>query len=246
MLMPFTPFHLGINASISFPLRKYIDVPIFILVNVAIDIEPLIVLSYNLTYPVHGYYHTLMFGSIVGIVFSLFAYQSRNVVHKVMDFFYFPYETTYKKILLSSLLGVWFHILLDSPLYTDIQPFYPLQMNPLYNVISTWTIYLLCIVSFIPALLMWKGIFVSEYKRRHGTNISNRLKMISSITWKVLIIGVCIVSLLFLFMYLMSELSSSDYTNNIKFDSNQWQDEELIYSDRYVRIKMIDDLLRSN
>ena len=44
--MPFTPFHFGAHACIAIPLRKIIDIPVFILSNIIIDIEPLIVMIF--------------------------------------------------------------------------------------------------------------------------------------------------------------------------------------------------------
>jgi hypothetical protein len=35
------------------------------------------------------------------------------------------------------------HVLLDSPLYGEMKPFYPLTTNPLYGSISSFNIYLL-------------------------------------------------------------------------------------------------------
>jgi hypothetical protein len=40
--MPFTPCHFGPSACIALPLNRWIDLPVFLLANVAIDIEPLL------------------------------------------------------------------------------------------------------------------------------------------------------------------------------------------------------------
>ena len=76
--MPFTPYHFGPAAVVSLPLKKKIDIPVFILVNVVIDIEPLIVLIFKPEYPVHGYAHTLLFSLIIGTVFGFVAYIFRD------------------------------------------------------------------------------------------------------------------------------------------------------------------------
>ncbi len=39
--MPFTPFHFGPSAVIALPLNRYIDIPTFLLANIAVDIEPI-------------------------------------------------------------------------------------------------------------------------------------------------------------------------------------------------------------
>jgi membrane-bound metal-dependent hydrolase YbcI (DUF457 family) len=55
-------------------------------------------------------------------------------------------------MILSGVLGTWFHVLLDAPLYTDIRPFYPFQANPLYGLVGYGAMYLSCALCFIPAM----------------------------------------------------------------------------------------------
>ena len=65
------------------------------------------------------------------------------------------YLSSLPKMILSAVLGAWFHILLDAPIYLDIKPFYPLDANPLYGVIAPGLVYIICAVSFIPAIIMY-------------------------------------------------------------------------------------------
>ena len=153
--MPFTPFHFGPNATIGLIARKYIDLPVFILVNVAIDIEPLLVMVFGLRYPLHGYCHTFLIGSFVGVFFAISAYLNRRFILKIMSICGLPYETSFKKMFFSSLLGAWLHVLLDAPIYPDIKPFYPYASNPLYGIVSPIAIYLICSILFIPAVFLY-------------------------------------------------------------------------------------------
>lgn len=52
--MPFTPLHFGPHACVALPLRRRVDLPVFLLTNVVVDVEPLLVLTFNLNYPLHG------------------------------------------------------------------------------------------------------------------------------------------------------------------------------------------------
>ncbi len=153
--MPFTPFHFGPAATISLLAKKYIDLPAFILVNVAIDVEPLLVMLFNLNYPLHGYFHTFMFGSLVALLSGIILYFFKNFLTNIMARFGLPYKATLKKILISSVFGAWLHITLDATLYTDIKPFYPLNFNPLYGTISHSNVYLMCALFFIPAFFLF-------------------------------------------------------------------------------------------
>ena len=80
--MPFTPFHLGPSASISLPLHKYLDVPLFLLANFIIDLEPFIVMIFNLNYPLHGYCHTFLIGSIIGCLGGFIGYLLKDIKSK--------------------------------------------------------------------------------------------------------------------------------------------------------------------
>ncbi len=48
------------------------------------------------------------------------------------------------------------HVMLDALLYSDIQPFFPFTVNPMYGMISASTLYWICVVAFLPAV----GIYV--------------------------------------------------------------------------------------
>lgn len=153
--MPFTPFHFGPAATIGLAAKKHIDLPTFVLVNVVIDIEPLVVMLFNFNYPLHGYCHTLLIGSFVAGLFAVVVYSCRKSLVKILGLLGLPYNLTFKKMLISSISGSWFHILIDSFLYQDIKPFYPSSFNPFLGAISFLNIYLLCVLFYIPALILY-------------------------------------------------------------------------------------------
>jgi membrane-bound metal-dependent hydrolase YbcI (DUF457 family) len=153
--MPFTPFHFGPSASIAFPLKRTIDIPVFILANVAIDIEPLTVMIFNLSYPLHGYAHSFLGAGLVGALWGVVAFKGKGILREAMHFLELKYETTITKAVISGILGAFSHVLLDAPIYTDIKPFYPLNINPLYGLVSQKAMYLFCSLLCIPAFLFY-------------------------------------------------------------------------------------------
>ena len=167
--MPFTPFHFGPHACVSLPFYRYLDIPIFLGANVAIDIEPLLVMTFNLDYPLHGYCHTLLIGGLVGLLFATAAYPLRRLIRRAMSLLRLPYAPTYTKMALSGVLGAWLHVLFDAPLYYDIRPFYPLQANPLYQVVSLSTVYTICAACSVPALLLY--VYIAFIAKR--TKVEN-------------------------------------------------------------------------
>lgn len=153
--MPFTPYHFGPHGCVGLAFQRYFDVPIFLLANVAVDLEPLIVMKFRLDYPLHGYCHTFLFGAVVGISLALIAFPFRNAIKVIMNIIRLPYSTTLAKIVLSGLLGVWLHVLFDATLYRDIQPFFPWETNPLRGIVSNSTLYRFCAICFVPAILLY-------------------------------------------------------------------------------------------
>ena len=162
--MPFTPYYFGPSGCVALPLRKYIDIPVFVLVNVIIDLEPGMVLLFDLNYPLHGYCHTFLFGTIIGLVWGFVAYTARDSLKRLMELFGLPYQTSLGKMILSGLLGIWFHILIDSFCWEDIRPFWPSSANPLTNLATLNTMRLLCAISFIPAVTLYV-IAVRSHKK---------------------------------------------------------------------------------
>ncbi len=153
--MPFTPFHFGAHASIALPLNKKINSLVFILANVIIDIEPLLVIVFNFSYPLHGYAHTFIGASIIGGIWGIVAYQFKPIFEKILKILKLPPIFSMKQYILSGISGALLHVLFDAPLYADIKPFDPIKINPLYGLISNALMYKMCSLLFIPAVILY-------------------------------------------------------------------------------------------
>ena len=162
--MPFTPYHFGAHACASLPFHRQLDVPVFIAANVVIDLEPLLVMALDLDYPLHGYAHTLLVGGMIGLGFGALVYPFREPIGLLMGFLRLPYLPSWRRMMLSGMLGAWLHVLFDAPLYRDIRPFYPLQVNPLYGIASPHAVYTLCALLFVPAVLLY--LYLAFFARK--------------------------------------------------------------------------------
>jgi len=142
--VPFTPFHFGPSAAIAFLLKERIDLPIFILANIVIDIEPLAVMTLNLSYPLHGYAHCFLGAAFIGTLWGIVGFKGKNIIHRAMQWMGLNYKTKMKTAIISGIGGALSHIILDAPIYADIKPFYPLSSNPFYGMVSDQTMYFIC------------------------------------------------------------------------------------------------------
>lgn len=153
--MPFTPFHTGPHATVGLLAPRLIDLPVFVLANVVIDLEPLAVMVFDLRYPLHGYAHTLLVGGLLGLAWGLAAWPARPLFARVMGWLHLPYDPGPARMALSGLLGAWLHVLTDTPLYPEMQPFFPLAGNPLLGAVGHRTMYRACALLLVPALTLY-------------------------------------------------------------------------------------------
>ena len=113
--MPFTPYHFGPSGFIGLTLRKHLDIPVFVLANVIVDIEvPLIRLLETTPqggaisgYSVHRYAHTLLIGAAVGSIWAVVAYGGlRNLFKKIMQILHIPYQSSLLKMIISGIFAI--------------------------------------------------------------------------------------------------------------------------------------------
>jgi len=155
--MPLTPFHLGPGLLIGLLLLSYIDFATFLVASVIIDVEPIIVLIFDLDYPLHGFFHSFLGGTIVAFLLAAVMSKARESLSPLLLSFKLEQKSTFKNILLASLTGIYIHILLDSRMHRDIRPFYPLDFNPFLSssTLPELLVYMLCVWCFIGAAVIY-------------------------------------------------------------------------------------------
>lgn len=156
--MPLTPFHIGPAVLFGLILFRFISLPAFVIGSVIVDIEPFFVLLFGLDLPLHGFFHSFVGGSVAAFFVFFVMMRLDGRIQKVMEIFRVKQESSSFGVLSGAFLGVYLHIFLDSFLYTDIRPFFPAEVNPLYGLFSGHEIYLFCVAGFV------FGIFLYGYK----------------------------------------------------------------------------------
>jgi len=153
--MPYTPFHWGPSAWIGLLLFGYINFAAFFIASVIPDIEPFCVLVFGLDAPLHGWSHSFLGGTIIALILSGVFYPCLKFINRIMAWVQLDQRSSYKKVLVSCLFGVYLHVLFDSFLYTDIRPLMPFAANPFYGLVSSPAMYLFCTASFLIGGLLY-------------------------------------------------------------------------------------------
>lgn len=173
--MPFTPYHFGPSGFIGLALRKYIDIPVFVLVNVIVDIEVLVIRLLGLGWPVHRYSHTLLIGAAVGAVWGVAAYPLRHFFKKIMQMLRIPYETGFWKMAVSGVLGVWLHVVIDAIYHWDVRIFWPSKAKPLWRLISQGQVKAICVGFFVAAVIVYATAVLSYVKQGRKNHSKSKL-----------------------------------------------------------------------
>ncbi|MCD4739882.1 metal-dependent hydrolase [archaeon] len=157
--MPFTLFHLGPLFLIGFLTLSLLYLPALVLGGTIVDIEPLISRLQCPTCPSHGFFHSFLGASIGGIFAALIVFALKKRVDKVMSLLKLEQPASFKKIMLSGLVGAWSHVFLDAPLDPRMQPFYPLPDNPFYGLYGVFECYAACAVLIVLSAIFYYYTF---------------------------------------------------------------------------------------
>ena len=167
ILMPFTPFHLGPGLALGLALRKWLHPPTFIIANVVLDVEPFLVIVLGLEGPLHGISHTFIFAAVAGAVCGGVMKMLEGRLGGLFRALRIEgagqgASTGIKAFIVSGIAGCTLHVLFDAPLYADIRPLFPLEVNPLYSVVSGTMVYIMCIVLGLAGLAIYGMVLFSD------------------------------------------------------------------------------------
>jgi len=153
--MPFTPFHVG-PVLLIYGILVFLDPIALIYGSVLVDLEPVIVMFFLRVGTLHGPAH-----SIVGVMLLLpLIYVATLITRRLFplaDSIFIPKgkKFTYQTTVLSILIGVYSHLILDSFLYPELNLVWPLPYwNPLLHQVSDVLVYDLCMVALVFGFLL--------------------------------------------------------------------------------------------
>jgi membrane-bound metal-dependent hydrolase YbcI (DUF457 family) len=167
--MPITPYHFGPSGFFGLLFKRWLDLPIFVLANVVVDLEVATVVLLHLGRPLHRYAHTLLGGAVVGIVWGLLALPLRPLFARLMHLLHLPYQTSLAKAVLSGILGVWLHVIIDATYHRDVRLAWPTNALALWRITSRHfpesRVEDLCVL-FFPATVILYLILMARWQRR--------------------------------------------------------------------------------
>jgi hypothetical protein len=148
--MPFTPFHFGPGALLHAVAPRQVSFLSFCAANVLIDFESL----YNLIHrrdPVHAFFHTYIGATLIVAATVLLFLGLRWVDARLrMPNLFYWRELTLKSVAIGAALGAYSHVVLDSVMHHDIQPWSPFAAgNALVGTIPLGPLHLACMVAAV-------------------------------------------------------------------------------------------------
>ncbi|MFH1234721.1 MAG: metal-dependent hydrolase [Candidatus Diapherotrites archaeon] len=165
--MPSTPFHFGPALLLGLLFFGIIHLPTFLIANALPDLEPLyVILSCGWACVHHGILHSFLVGSLAAIVLAVIMLAIDKYVRKITALFKLEQTATKKSVFLAAFAGVYLHIFLDSILYSDVLPFYPLANNPFHigTAEAYAAVYGACAVLFAAGIVFYWLKFLKDKK----------------------------------------------------------------------------------
>jgi membrane-bound metal-dependent hydrolase YbcI (DUF457 family) len=153
--MPFTPYHFGPALLLGVLLFPFVDLVTVMMASVIVDLEPLAVLLFGLPGPLHGFFHTYLGASIVALVLSAFIYPFRKYLNTIVSLFGLHQSSSFRHIIAASFVGTYSHIFLDSFLYAEMNPFYPILGNPFVGLFSGGIVYTFCVFAGLVGIIVY-------------------------------------------------------------------------------------------
>ncbi len=157
--MPFTPFHMGPGIAIKAILQSSFSLMVFGWAQIIMDIQPLIVLLSGEGH-LHGFSHTYIGATLLAIFSGITGKYLTEIGLWVL------YLGKQEKALiawwvvfLSAFIGTYSHVLIDSIMHADMEPYFPFSTaNQWLGIISVEWLHRLCLLSGVVGACIYFGI----------------------------------------------------------------------------------------
>jgi membrane-bound metal-dependent hydrolase YbcI (DUF457 family) len=103
----------------------------------------------------------------LGLLWGIAAYPLRHFFEKIMQVLRIPYQTSFRKMVVSGVLGVWLHVVIDAIYHWDVQMLWPSKAKPLWQLISQGQVEILCVGFFVAAAIAYAFAVASYVKQNN-------------------------------------------------------------------------------
>jgi len=168
--VPFTPFHMGPGLLVKALLQGSFSLMVFGWAQIIMDIQPLVVLltgEGNL----HGFSHTYFGATLIGIGSALTGKYAAELGLRIIGQAR-NLPISWPVAFISALIGSLSHVLLDSVMHADVEPFSPFMLNnPLLGFLTVEALHKFCLYSGLLgaglyfAVSHWLGRQSPSFKR---------------------------------------------------------------------------------
>jgi membrane-bound metal-dependent hydrolase YbcI (DUF457 family) len=144
--VPFTPLHMGPGLLFKAFMQGSFSLMVFGWAQIVMDIQPLVVIITGEGH-LHGFSHTYIGATLLAIASALTGrYLSEIGLRIIGRKAFLP--ISWLVAFVSAFIGTFSHVLLDSVMHRDVEPFWPLTTeNGLVALVSIGTLHWLCIGS---------------------------------------------------------------------------------------------------
>ncbi len=174
--MPFTPIHMGPGILFKSILQGSFSLMVFGWTQIVMDVQPLIVMISGEGH-LHGFTHTYIgaviiaiFAALSGKYLSELGLKLLGVSKKIN-----PISITWWVVFLSAFIGSFSHVLLDSIMHSDVEPFFPFMMdNQLLGLITVPMLHKVCLYSGLFGAAIYFGF---NLKVKRESKADNKRKL---------------------------------------------------------------------
>ena len=158
--MPFTPFHMGPGIFIKAVLQGSFSLMVFGWAQIVMDIQPLTVLITGNGH-LHGFSHTYVGATLLAIFSGLSGKYLSEIGLRMLGISKSdrPIRISWRVSFSSAFIGAYSHVVLDSVMHRDVEPYYPLsQENGLLGIITIPQLHQLCLYSALFGAIIYYSV----------------------------------------------------------------------------------------
>jgi len=171
--MPFTPFHMGPGIVVKALLQGSFSLMVFGWAQIVMDIQPLVVMITG-EGQLHGFSHTYIGATLLAIFSALSGkYLSEIGLFVIGLNKQWQVKIAWWVSFLSAFIGTLSHVLLDSFMHSDVEPFFPVTTgNTLLGFISVQALHEACLYSALVGGMLYFAVnwFQKNKWSRNSTN----------------------------------------------------------------------------